>query len=129
MTDQPTAPPATVPPDTDPVWRRLVMDCAAYQRAYPTPAHLAELVRQTAWLAFVRGMRYQQQTNEAQPKPPPGEWIVADVMNHAATHATDKRMSATAALAHAGQRERAARHARTETPVAGDETNGGNCGG
>src|SRR6185503_17539622 len=92
--DQTTIPAA---PDVaaDPVWRRLVMDAQAFQRAYDTPAHLAELVRQTAWLAFVRGMRYQQQTDEAWPKPPTCEWIVADVMNHAATHATDKRMAAT----------------------------------
>lgn len=116
--------PQIVRPEDDPVWRRTVLDAAAFQRQYPTPAYLAEFATQLAALAFARGMRWQQQSPDARAVPPTPARIVAEVMDHAARHPDDGRMAAVRAFAHASQREHAV--ARPAAPAVED---GGNCGG
>ncbi len=129
MTDQTTAPPPSAPrPEDDPVWRRLVTDCAAFQRQYPTPAHLAELVQQAILAGWQQGVVFGL-TPRAQAKPNEHllEYIIATVMNRAAAAAPDDgNLAALHALAHAGQRARA--HAATAADT-GETTTGGNCGG
>lgn len=122
------APPA--PPLHDAVWRRLVMDSAAFQHAYPTPAHLAELVMQTADLAYEHGLRDGGLPPAERPQPMTPARIVAGVMDHAAQMRGHSRLAALYALAHVRTHAVPGQHAKTSAPaVAEAETKGGNCDG
>ena len=129
MTDQTTtAPPPAAPALSEPVWRRLVTDCAAFQRQYPTPAHLAELVQQAILAGWQQGVVFGLTPRaQAQPNEHLLEYIIAKVMNRAAAAAPgDGNLTALHALAHAGQRARA--HVATAADT-GETTTGGRSDG
>jgi len=124
MTD--TTIPAVPDVTADPVWRRLVMDAAAFQRVYDTPAHLATLVQQAIAAGAAIGWR-DALSHAAGPRLSAPAKLVAEVLDDAAHRPGDPAVAALHAFAHAGQRARAGQHARVETDST--TTDGGNCGG
>lgn len=113
-------------PEDDPVWRRLVLDASAFQRAYPTPAHLAELLVQAVSAGAAHGIQRVQLSATTRPAPPTPMQLVAEILDGAARRPGDPGSAALYAFAHASQRARAA---VVRTVPAAVATDGGDCDG